>query len=143
MAEENNELTAALLDQVTASLPNMVGTQLRKRLEQADRDATAVSRIEKLDTEIAALRNQVIDLSRASVEVKAREAAVLVKERALEIKTAVLEEREKNMTQISAYPLLVLDKIFRERSLMSNLNLSGSLGNGGYINLVGGTSKTD
>lgn len=143
MSDEDDKLTGALLDQVTANLPNMVGIQLRKRLEQAERDATKAKNVDRLETENSQLRVKIESLTRAEAEIKAREAAVATKERQLEIKGAVAEEREKNMKELAAYPLQVLDRIFRDRTIMTNLSLSGNLPGGGYANLVGTASKSD
>lgn len=147
MSDIDAALTSALLDQVTASLPSMVGTQLRKRLEQADKDAVELTswkhKAELHERQSGEYHRQYESVKHSVDDTRKREAEVATRERAVQIKEAVLTEREKNVASAQSYPLAVLDKIFRERTLLSNLNLSGSLGNGGYINLVGTSAQAE
>lgn len=144
---ENDTLTSALLDQVTANLPSMVGTQLRKRLEQADKDAviaaTASAEVTRLTVENKLLANKLTLAIAAYESVGKRDETLATKERQLELKEAVLREREENMKVMQAYPLAVMDKIFRERSLLSNINLNGNLPGGGSLYLSGTSTQVE
>lgn len=118
-------LTQALLDSVTANLPSMVGTQLKMRLQQADKDADSVVDLQKkLEAALQrATSAEGVATAQANrlTDIEKRESRLIEGETKLAVKTAVLEVREAAAKEKVEYSLQALGAIFRERSLMWNL----------------------
>jgi glycine cleavage system aminomethyltransferase T len=137
-----SQLEKVLLDEVAKSMPSMVGDQLKARLIQADNDAATAARVPSLTAKIteleAALAKVVGELTSARAQapfLDAKAGALMTKEQGLELREAVLKAKEEAAGQQVSNMMLTLDKIFRERSVITTVTGSQPVGmpTGGYV----------
>lgn len=120
-------LTQSLLDAVTANLPQMVGEQLRKRLEQADRDAIEAAKVPTLKASLEQAAKRIDEYAREHENVKKLAADLEDQRRQHELAKARLEAREKSAEDRVAFARETLQTVFRDRNTMLSFAVNGSI----------------
>lgn len=114
---------------IDANLTGEVGSILKERLQQAEDDSKnligARSQITDLQANVRELESKLRQYS----DTEAREAALDGRERELEIKDAVMEEREKHVNARVSELRGVMDVVFKgpASQLAFNANLYGNV----------------
>ncbi len=132
-------LTNELNELIQRNLPELVGKELKQRLEQAEKDARDVATLRAAVQHHENLSQLRRSLEERETKAKARELALATSEQAYAVKAAVLELREKHATERVAEMRGVVGDVFRNNVLkyrqtgVENVPVPGSGQACGYV----------
>lgn len=135
--KELGNMKEEIQEAIAKNLPAAVGTELKKRLEQAERDAENLKmykeKYDALGPVLSRAQSDLANLQAAETDLKKREREVATREASMQrLELTAQFEREKVGLVLGMFETVFKNRIVRETALVQRESVSRQEYNGGY-----------